>query len=153
MDNFLTYMNYCIEPKRFVWVIRKNRKNEYYLDFGEVIGFKVSNDRRTSRNIWKIGVLSSLTNSKIYNKMSELNNTVFFDLKLAIEKISKNKDAVILHYHYKYMFVDGNFYYVEDIDKTKNGVLYKLLNCNTNKIETKAINNKDVSYLLDTSIY
>lgn len=140
-----------VAPRQIVWVIRKNRNNEYYLDIGEVIGFKVFNDRKTNDPIWKICVESWLNNSKLYNKISDLDNIVFFNAEDAINKLSENINAIILHYHKKYKFIDNETYYVNKINKTKNGIVYEMINCNSNTIKT--ITNKDINELLDEFIY
>ena len=88
LENFLMYMDQEIEPNQIIWVIRQNASNEYYLDVGKCIGFKVIKERNKNNYVWKIGVRSILTNNLIYSKVSNLNNTLFFDMKEAMSKLS-----------------------------------------------------------------
>lgn len=151
MENFLMYMNQEIEPNQIVWVIRKNRNGEFYLDIGECIGFKVFKDRgKENKLIWKIGVESWLNDQKLYNKITDLNELVFFNGEDAINKIANNPHAIILHYNKSYTFKDGLEYKVIDVDKTKHGVIYTVSN-NANK--TFKLANKDVNDYLTEFIY
>lgn len=143
MENFLMFMNYEIDPFKTVWAIRKNKDNEVYLDVGKCFGFKVFKDRsKVNESVWKIGVLSYLTNQKVYNKLSELNKTIFFDMSDAMKAISENHHAVILHYHQKYRFYDGYDYIISEIEKTNHGVIYHCTACNGGI--NRKIANKDI---------
>lgn len=143
LENFLMYMNQEIEPNQIIWVIRQNANNEYYLDVGKCIGFKVIKERNKNNYVWKIGVRSILTNNLIYSKISNLNNTLFFDMKEAMSKLSSNKHAIILHFRRKYKFYDNHTYIINDIEKTKFGVIYHCLDVETNNL--RKITNLDIT--------
>lgn len=136
------YMNHEINPNQIVWVIRRNSDNKYYLDVGTCVGFKVFKEINKNEYCWKIGIRSILTNKLIYNKVSNLNNTLFFDMKEAMSKLSSNKYAFILHFRQKYKFYDNHIYIIDDIEKTKFGVIYHCKSCE-NGIDRK-IANKDI---------
>ena len=97
LENFLMYMDQEIEPNQIIWVIRQNANNEYNLDVGKCIGFKVIKERNKNNYVWKIGIRSLLTHQLIYNKLSNLNETIFFNMKDAMIEASNNVHAIILH--------------------------------------------------------
>lgn len=148
MENFLMYMDYEINPNQIFWIIRQNSSNDYYLDVGTCIGFKVFKERNKNEYCWKIGIRSILTNKLIYSKVSNLNNTLFFDMKEAMSKLSSNKHAVILHFRRKYKFYDNHTCIIDDIEKTKFGVIYHCLDTETNNL--RKISNLDITkYIID----
>ena len=148
MEKFLMYMNYEINPNQIFWIIRQNSNNEYYLDVGTCIGFKVFKERTKNEYCWKIGIRSILTNKLIYSKLSNLNNTLFFDMKEAMSKLSSNKHTIILHFRRKYKFYDNHTCIIDDIEKTKFGVIYHCLDTETNNL--RKISNLDITkYIID----
>ena len=151
MENFLMYMNYEINPNQIFWIIRQNSNNDYYLDVGTCIGFKVFKERNKNKYCWKIGIRSILTNKLIYSKLSNLNNTLFFDMKEAMSKLSSNKYAIILHFRRKYKFYDNHTYIIDDIEKTKFGVIYHCLDTETNNL--RKISNFDITKYITDCIY
>ncbi len=151
MENFLMYMNYEINPNQIFWIIRQNSNNEYYLDVGTCIGFKVFKERNKNKYCWKIGIRSILTNKLIYSKLSNLNNTLFFDMKEAMSKLSSNKYAIILHFRRKYKFYDNHTCIIDDIEKTKFGVIYHCLDTETNNL--RKISNFDITKYITDCIY
>ena len=120
LENFLMYMNQEIEPNQIIWVIRQNANNEYYLDVGKCIGFKVIKERNKNNYVWKIGIRSLLTRQLIYNKLSNLNETIFFNMKDAMIEASNNVHAIILHYGKIYKFYTGDLYKIIQIEKNKS---------------------------------
>ena len=151
MENFLMYMNYEINPNQIFWIIRQNSNNEYYLDVGTCIGFKVFKERNKNKYCWKIGIRSILTNKLIYSKLSNLNNTLFFNMKEAMSKLSSNKYAIILHFRRKYKFYDNHTCIIDDIEKTKFGVIYHCLDTETNNL--RKISNFDITKYITDCIY
>ena len=151
MENFLMYMNYEINPNQIFWIIRQNSHNDYYLDVGTCIGFKVFKERNKNKYCWKIGIRSILTNKLIYSKLSNLNNTLFFDMKEAMSKLSSNKYAIILHFRRKYKFYDNHTCIIDDIEKTKFGVIYHCLDTETNNL--RKISNFDITKYITDCIY
>ena len=51
LENFLMYMDQEIEPNQIIWVIRQSASNEYYLDVGKCIGFKVIKERNKNNYV------------------------------------------------------------------------------------------------------
>lgn len=146
------YMNYEINPNQLFWVIRQNTNNEYYLDIGKCVGFKVFKERNKNGYCWKIGIRSILTNKLIYNKLSNLKNTLFFDMKEAMSKLSSNKHAIILCFRRKYKFYDGHVCIINEIEKTKYGVIYHCVDVESERI--RKIANVDIAkYIIDFIYY
>ena len=142
LENFLMYMDQEIEPNQIIWVIRQNANNEYYLDVGKCIGFKVIKERNKNNYVWKIGIRSLLTHQLIYNKLSNLNETIFFNMNDAMIEASNNVHTIILHYGKIYKFYTGDLYKIIQIEKTNHGVIYHCQNCNNKQI--RKIANKDI---------
>lgn len=151
LENFLMYMNYEINPNQLFWIIRQNANNKYYLDVGTCVGFKVFKERNKNEYCWKIGIRSILTNKLIYSKLSNLNDTLFFDMKEAMSKLSSNKHAFILHFRRKYKFYDGHTCIINEIEKTKFGVIYHCLDVETNNL--RKIANTDITNYITDFIY